>query len=77
MESVSEWHKTFKTMGRMASPWISRTEKSTEVILKCLAEDRNLRDQTPEETASVVVGSVVGLERGALSLVSTNCGATW
>jgi hypothetical protein len=45
--SVSEWHKTFiegreslQDDGRKGRPSTSRTDESTEVIQKCLADDR-------------------------------------
>jgi transposase len=58
--SVSEWHKRFKEgqeslqddelKGR---PSTSRTEESTEVIQKCLAEDRTLSVRMLEEMTGI------------------------
>jgi transposase len=56
--SVFEWHKNFKEgreslqdNARKGRPSISRREESTEVILKCLAEDQTLSVWMLEEGA--------------------------
>jgi methylthioribose-1-phosphate isomerase len=58
--SVFEWHKSFKEGWeslqddeRKGRPSTSRTEESTEVIQKCLAEDRTLSVQMLEEMTGI------------------------
>jgi hypothetical protein len=58
--SVFEWHVRFKGWReslqdneRKGCPSISRTEESTEVIQKCLAQDRTLSVRMLEEMSGI------------------------